>query len=69
MQVMFWDIWIMQIVHVCQFLEYFYILFYYFFVYYLDFFAKNTFFFIANADFTYSAIYYNLIMYFMSCDT
>ena len=35
---------------------------YYFFVYYLDFFAKNTFFFIANADFTYLAIYYNLIM-------
>ena len=35
---------------------------YYFFLYYLDFFAKNTFFLIANADFTYSAIYYNLIM-------
>ena len=36
--------------------------------YYLDFFYKNTFFFIANADFTYLAIYYNLIIKVMSCD-
>ena len=65
---MFWDIWIMQNVHVYQFLGYFYILINIFFVYWLDFFAK-TLFFIVNADFTYSAIYYNLIMQFMSCDT
>ena len=35
--------------------------------YFFDFFTKNTFFIIANADFTYLAIYYNLIMQFMSC--
>ena len=35
----------------------------------MHFFTKNTCFFISNADFTYLAIYYNLIMQFMSCDT
>ena len=29
----------------------------------MDFFAKNTFFFIANADFTYLAVYYNHVIY------
>ena len=42
---------------------------FFFWGYYLDFFTKNTVFFIANADFTYLAIYYNLTMQFMSCDT
>ena len=37
--------------------------------YHLDFFTKNTGFFIVNTDFTYLAIYYNFIMQFMSCDT
>ena len=40
MQVMFWDIWIMQNVHACQFLEYF-LDFNCFFAYYLGFFAKK----------------------------
>ena len=34
-----------------------------------EFFLQKYVFFIGNADFTYLAIYYNLIMQFMSCDT
>ena len=37
--------------------------------YYLGVFTKTTGFFIANADFTFLAIYYNLIKKLMSCDT